>query len=307
MSGFFNNFYYGKAGKADYTPDQLPKNRVQLFFSMLRIRFTGIIGMSLLYTLFCLPAIVWTLINLSAITLSLQNDSGVVQEGLSALNAAMGYLHMYLLVIIPLLGLCGVGATGQMYVLRNWARDQHSFVMSDFKDSIKGNWKQGLVIGLLNGLSLYIVYVAYVFYGGMSAQNLFFVVPQMFVVVAGAVWWMMNMVIFPMMVTYQMKLRHLIRNALIMAVGRLPFSLLFWVGSLIIPVAVSLLIAPEITILIYAVIGFGLTGFIYASYANSCFDKFLNPRIQGAEVNRGLRDPIYDEWDKEEDEEEKGQ
>ena len=36
MSGLFNSFYYGKAGKADFTPDQLPKNRVQLFFSMLR-------------------------------------------------------------------------------------------------------------------------------------------------------------------------------------------------------------------------------------------------------------------------------
>ena len=307
MSGFFNNFYYGKAGKADYTPDQLPKNRVQLFFSMLRIRFTGIIGMSLMYTLFCLPAIIWTLINLSMISLVFQGDASVLQEGMSGTSSAMGYLNMYLLIMIPLQGLCGVGATGQVYVLRNWARDQHSFVMSDFKDSLKTNWKQGLVIGLLNGLSLYVVYVAYFFYGGMSGQNVLFIVPQMFVLVAGAVWWMMNMVIFPMMVTYEMKLRHLIRNALIMVVGRLPFSVLFWVGSLVIPVLISLFIAPQIMILVYAVIGFGLTGFVYASYANSCFDKFLNPQIQGAEVNRGLRDPIYDEWDKDEDEEEGGQ
>ena len=42
MSGLFNNFYYGKAGKADFTPEQLPKNRVQLFFSMLRV----VVGMS---------------------------------------------------------------------------------------------------------------------------------------------------------------------------------------------------------------------------------------------------------------------
>ena len=48
MSGLFNSFYYGKAGKADFTPDQLPKNRVQLFFSMLRVRFSGLIGLNLL-------------------------------------------------------------------------------------------------------------------------------------------------------------------------------------------------------------------------------------------------------------------
>ena len=48
MSGMMNNFYYGKAGQADFTPEQLPANRVQLFFSMFRIRFSGLIGMNLL-------------------------------------------------------------------------------------------------------------------------------------------------------------------------------------------------------------------------------------------------------------------
>ena len=49
MSGLFNNFYYGKAGKADFTPEQLPKNRVQLFFSMLRVRLSGLIGLGGLF------------------------------------------------------------------------------------------------------------------------------------------------------------------------------------------------------------------------------------------------------------------
>ena len=30
--GFFDRFYYGKAGKADYTVEDMPKNRLQLFF-----------------------------------------------------------------------------------------------------------------------------------------------------------------------------------------------------------------------------------------------------------------------------------
>ena len=35
----------------------------------------------------------------------------------------------------------------------------------------------------------------------------------------------------------------------------------------------------------------------------SCFDRYLNPRIEGAKVNMGLRDPKYnDEDDDEEDE-----
>ena len=34
-----NSFYYGKSGKGDYRKEDLPKNRWQLFFEMLRIRF----------------------------------------------------------------------------------------------------------------------------------------------------------------------------------------------------------------------------------------------------------------------------
>ena len=47
MSGIMNNYFYGKAGKADYTPENLPSNRVALFFEMLRLRLTSMIGMNL--------------------------------------------------------------------------------------------------------------------------------------------------------------------------------------------------------------------------------------------------------------------
>lgn len=48
-------------------------------------------------------------------------------------------------------------------------------------------------------------------------------------------------------------------------------------------------------ILLYLALGFSLTGLIYASYANSCFDRFLNPRIEGAQVGMGLRDRTEDD------------
>ena len=38
----------------------------------------------------------------------------------------------------------------------------------------------------------------------------------------------------------------------------------------------------------YILIGFALSRFVGASYSNAVFDKYLNPNIEGAEVNRGL-------------------
>lgn len=283
MSSFFNNFYYGKAGKADFTPDQLPKNRVELFFSTLRVRFGGLFGLSLLYSLFCIPALIWSYINVQMLFYA---------------ESPLNYMTTYLLIMIPCLGICGIGAPGLMYILRNWARDQHSFTLSDFKDAVKGNWKQGLAVGLINGLSLFLMWISYSFYGQMAAtSSLVFVIPQAMVIIAGCVWWMMNMVIYTMMVTYDMKFSQLVRNSAIMVVARLPLSIGIWLLSLLIPVLIALLapMGPFFTMLYLMVLGYALNGFLYASYANSCFDKFLNPRIEGAQVNMGLRDPSLDD------------
>ena len=55
--------------------------------------------------------------------------------------------------------------------------------------------------------------------------------------------------------------------------------------------------------LYYLFFGFALSRLIYASVANGVFDKYLNPHIEGAPVNLGLR-PKEEDEDDEEDEEE---
>jgi uncharacterized membrane protein YesL len=154
-------------------------------------------------------------------------------------------------------------------------------------------------VGAINGASLFLTYVSYVFYGSMAAQSVIWVVPQMFVVIACAVWWMANIVLFPMMVTYDMKLRQLVRNSFIITLARLPWAILFWALPAAVPLVLLLFIpyGTVVTVVLYLVIGFSLTLFAQVSFANSCFDRVLNPRIEGAPVNLGLRDPDYDDED----------
>ena len=54
-----------------------------------------------------------------------------------------------LLFIVP--GLSAVGITG---VTRSLSRDKHSFGVSDFFSTIKKNWKQALIVGVINILAL---------------------------------------------------------------------------------------------------------------------------------------------------------
>lgn len=299
MSGLMNTYLYGKAGKADFTPDQLPANRFELFLEMMRIRFSGLVTMNLFSVLISLPALVWSVISYSVLVYNMEQAAASGTASVSVLDPT---ILLYLLGMIPCIMIITVFNTGVFYILRNWARDQHTFTFSDYKDALKGNWKQALLLGLINGISLPVVYIAYTYYGTMGVSGgAFWYVPQMLVVILLCVWWMANMLITPMMVTYDMSFKTLIRNSLIMVLGRLPWSLLFWGLSVAIP-AVLIIFVPYGVVaaaLIYLLLGFSLTNFVYVSYANSCFDRYLNPRIEGAQVNMGLRDPNYAEEDEE--------
>ena len=53
-----NRYYYGKSGKGDYTKEDLPETRWQLFWEMLRVRFSSLFKLNLLYVIVWIPAII---------------------------------------------------------------------------------------------------------------------------------------------------------------------------------------------------------------------------------------------------------
>ena len=141
------------------------------------------------------------------------------------------------------------------------------------------------------------LYVCCTFYGSMAqSQSAVFLLPQVICIMLGVLWLMMQMYIYPQIVTYDLNYKGVIRNGLLMAIGRLPMTvglnLLALVPTLIF-LAVSLLTpyfqyAVMIYALYYILIGFSLHRFICASYTNGVFDKLINSKIEGVQVGRGL-------------------
>ena len=108
---------------------------------MLKVRWSQLIGVNLLYLVFWIPAIVWTVMNLSVI-----NGMGMAEESQYARADYLSVMSVWLLGLVPCITITGPFNAGVTYVLRNWARDQHSFILSDFWDAVKGNWKQALAL-----------------------------------------------------------------------------------------------------------------------------------------------------------------
>ena len=332
---FMNNYYYGKSGKGDYTPEDLPKTRFQLFFEMLRVRLSALCRLNLIYVLPWLPTMLvigmlimyvlamgaaptqeqtitnadgTTTTQMVAVEMTEEEQLALLQEQ-AALLPTM--INTVLILLIPCIFITGPWTAGVAYVTRNWARDEHAFIWSDMKDAMKENWKPALGLSAITSVVPFLAYLCWQFYGGMAAENWIMVIPQMFTVMVALIWTLAVTYAYPMLVTYKMSFGTVIKNSLLLAVGRLPLSvgvrllhcvpmvlgvlLLFLFNSVWVPLAVFAY---------YLFIGFTLSRFVTASYTNAQFDKFINSRIEGAQVNRGLAEEDDEDYEDEEEERE---
>ena len=331
LGRMMDNYYYGKSGKGDFRKEDLPKNRWELFWSTLRTRLSALCRLNLMYAVVWLPAMLVILIsfvgtvnNLGTImaardgTLTRMVEEGkaeYTEEGIALMKEidAGEYLNSSilraLLILIPCIAITGPATAGVSYVTRNWARDEHAFIWTDFKDAVKENWKQGLLFSVITALLPALVFVAWRFYGQMAARQPVMMIPQMLVVMIAVVWALCATYFYPLMVTYQLNARGVMRNGILMGIARLPMSIGIRLLHCV-PAAIGFalcyfwnpLIGALLLFAYYLLIGFALSRFVSASYTNAVFDRYLNPRIEGAKINQGLREAEDDGDDDDGDE-----
>ncbi len=330
---FMNNYYYGKSGKGDYNPEDLPKTRMQLFFEMLRVRLSALCRMNLIYMLPWIPTmlvigmLVMYILTMGAVPTeerAITNADGTVttqvvpvemteEEQLAMLDEQMALVpsmvNTMLILLIPCIFITGPWTAGVAYVTRNWARDEHAFIWSDMKDAMKENWKQALGLSAITSVVPCLAYMCWQFYGGLAVDNWIMTIPQMFTLMIAVIWFLAITYAYPMLVTYKMSFGTILRNSLLMAIGRLPQSVgirLLHLLPTALAVAATFLFGsiwvPLILFAYYILIGFTLSRFVTASYTNAQFDKFINSRIEGAEVNRGLAEEDDEDYADEEEE-----
>jgi len=260
--GFFNKMYYGNPNKPDLKKEDVKTGRFKTFFTVLQIRFWQLIQLNLLYSVFWIPAFVL-----------LQGQLLIMQETKEPISL------LFYLLMIPCLMLIGPATASVSYILRNWARDEHSWVWSDFKDAWKENWKQGMFMGLIDGIALLLFGVNFVFYGQMAGKNLLYAFLYYFMIMIAILFTMMNMFVFPMMVTYRLKLKQIIKNSFILTMVKLPFAfLIFLLSAAIFIVTLAYLLSIP-----FFVAGLTFPGLIIVSYVNWVFDKYINPKVPDQE------------------------
>lgn len=131
---------------------------------------------------------------------------------------------LYIACCLPIVTI-GPATAGFTYILRNFAREEHAFIWLDFKDTIKKNWKQSLIIGIINVFTGILFYFAIPFYYQFynHTKNSMYIIPFALCILALVIFVFMQYYLYTMLITFNLKIGQLYKNAFIfsfVAIGR---------------------------------------------------------------------------------------
>ena len=308
--GLIARLLEGKERSEEYARNSLPTSRWQLFFDIFKNNFSKLVKVNLLMLLFFVPMIAIIIVyflmgDVNANLYPFGANLGVgypvapSQNGLSeGITMTMGYVLYIGLFVTSFIS--AIGLAGGMYVIRNMVWTEGIFVASDFWRGVKRNYKNALqallvfvciftLADILINMGSYTLAVAEVT-GGMKT---WLVISQvlcctMILFVTMIAFWMVALG-----VNYEYSFFALLRNAGVITIGVFPQTVFFLALGLapylILSIAGQFLVTICVTVIIF--FGFAYTLLVWLDFAQWVFDKFINPKIAGAKVGKGLYNP----------------
>lgn len=235
--GFLSNRYSKPGPGVD--PDAPQKRAFFRFFDIFFRKLTHFVKVNLLYAvtgfITALPIFILIFTVFSSIAYS-KVDANTQLAAYASLILAFFCTNLYVTVM-------GVGpaTAGITYILRNFAREEHAWIWSDFKDAFKDNFKQAIVVYLIDLVSVVLFYIALAFYTQTAGilGYLRYVVYMIILIYA-----MMHLYIYPIMVTFKLSIKDIYRNALLFAMGKLPSNLLILIIAAFVHVGLPYFLIP---------------------------------------------------------------
>lgn len=304
--GWMTRLLEGKEKSEEYARSTLPTNRWQLFWDIFKGNFGKIVKVNLLTVLFFIPLIAIIVIYLSmaesdsmfygfSANLGAGYPSAPFLSGIAEFRTMINGTFLYVGVFVSSF-VAAIGLAGGMYVVRNMVWTEGIFVTNDFWRGIKLNYKNAMqaavffsVIFLFTG-TLINSAEFYITAGLSQAETVWMRISQgtSYVLLVLAI--LMSLWMLALGVNYEMKFFTLIKNSFLLTVSTIFHSVFFAVLAAIpfalcfIPQGLIIFIAVTVILLF----GVAYTLLVWLNFAQWVFDKYLNPKIAGAKVGRGI-------------------
>lgn len=302
--GLITRILEGKEKSEDYARSTLPTNRWQLFWDVFKGNFSKIVKVNLLILLFFLPLLAFIIVN----NMIVENNGYIYpfsanmgigypgvpeQAGISELLVMQNSLTFYAGIIVCSI-IAAVGLAGGMYVIRNMVWTEGIFVANDFWRGIRLNFKNALQVALIFTITLFLS-------GTMIASAEFNLATEtgtkwlmiasevvsyiLIIVVTMMCFWMISLG-----VNYKLTFFQMIRNSLILTIGTL-IQTVFFIAAALLPFLLFLLDGQFFTIAAFIIIilfGLSYALLVWINFSQWAFDQFINPKLAGAKVGRGI-------------------
>jgi len=228
--GLFS-FNYAKPGPG-VEKDAPKKKGVFLYFELLGRKFFKLCQVNMLYFLFSLPYLVLMfllIVGMFGGTFGKIIDMLAI-EGASeeAASTIMIMLSMFLTMLFYGLWGSGPASAAFAYVTRCFTREEHSWIFSDFIKIFKENFKQGMILVVIDFVAFFLMLNAIVMYWNMYLEKsqFMFMLLAYFCVMMFIIYTFMHFHIYQLMVTFKCSFRQLMKNALMLAFGKAPMNLI---------------------------------------------------------------------------------
>lgn len=303
MAGFFGFFDYSKPGPG-VPKDGPPKSPFIVFFEILQRKFWNLLKVNLMFLFFNIPAIIPGMLVMlfffpNIIPDAMSNPDALVSDIL------IKFILLSLMMCIPMVTV-GPAQAGFTYIMRNYAREEHAFLWSDFKETALKNMKQSLIVSTINFLATFLMLWSIRAYLIIGAGNFLMTAGSAIMIMLFIVFAMMNMYIYPIMITFSLSIKQIYKNALIFAVIKLiPNIGILLLSALIILLTFGMIIpfSQIIGIILYIFLTVSLIGFLTNFYVYPKLKKYMISRVEDEEEDDEDEDDEDDEEDNEDENE----
>jgi hypothetical protein len=308
MAGFFGLFDYNKPGPG-VDKDAPPKAPFFMFFEILQRKFWNLIKVNMMFLIFNLPALILGML------VMLMFFPNIIPDALSdsqamASDIMLKFILLTLAMCIPMITV-GPAQAGFTYIMRNYSREEHAFLWGDFKDTALKNMKQSMIIGTINFFATFLMLFVINTYNSLIKVGqlpvMLGTIFMMLMIVMFTIFAMMNMYIYPILVTFKLSIKQIYKNALIFAVIKFfPNLGILLLSAFIILLSFGMIFpfSQLIGIFLYLFLTISFIGFMTNFYTYPKLQKFMISRLEEDDDDEDEDDDDEDSEDDEDGEDE---
>ena len=240
MGLFFNN--YNRPGPG-VSKDEPKKKGIALYFQLFFRHFWDFIKENFMFVITSIPMLVIYYMGFSIHGMSLMQQISADTDYLTAYET----LKIFFVIITVILIGSGPSSAAMAYMMRCITRERHCFLWSDFFEKFKENFKNGILISVLDALVIMVflpVAIKFYYTQYISTSSAAWFALLIVMIMFSVVYIMIHNYFYQFIVTFELSFRNAMKNSLIMAIAYLPLN----IALILIPVILTYILVSYITL-----------------------------------------------------------